>query len=70
LIGIVKKDKKTRAMIDEVIAEVIRSGGIAYAEERMTAYRDQALRRLYEFPETDIRRALEDLVKYTIDRKK
>lgn len=70
LIGIVKNEKKTRAMIDEVIAEVIRSGGIAYAEERMTAYRDQALRRLYEFPETDIRRALEDLVKYTIDRKK
>ena len=36
----------------------------------MTAYRDQALRRLYEFPESGIRTALEDLVKYTIDRKK
>lgn len=70
LIGIVKSDKKTRAQIDEVIQEVVRTGGIGYAEKRMAEYRDQALRRLYEFPETEIRKALEDLVWYSTDRKK
>jgi octaprenyl-diphosphate synthase len=70
LIGIVKNDRKTRAMIDEVIGEVVKSGGIAYATQRMTEYRDQALQRLREFPESDIRNALEDLVRYSIDRKK
>jgi octaprenyl-diphosphate synthase len=57
-------------MIDEVIAEVVKYGGIQYATERMTAYRDKALQRLHEFPESDIRNALEDLVRYTIDRRK
>lgn len=70
LIGIVKSDKKTRAQIDEVIREVVRTGGIGYAEKRMAEYRDQALRRLHEFPETEIRKALEDLVWYSTDRKK
>jgi octaprenyl-diphosphate synthase len=70
LIGIVKSDKKTRAQIDEVIREVVRTGGIGYAEKRMAEYRDQALRRLHEFPESEIRKALEDLVWYSTDRKK
>jgi len=70
IIRIVKSDRKTRAQIDEVIAEVVRAGGIGYAENRMAEYRDQALRRLHEFPQSDIRNALEDLVRYSTDRKK
>ena len=70
LIGIVKSDKPTRAQRDAVIREVVRTGGIGYAEKRMAEYRDQALRRLHEFPETEIRKALEDLVWYSTDRKK
>lgn len=70
IIRIVKSDRKTRSQIDEVIAEVVRAGGIGYAENRMAEYRDRALRRLHEFPQSDIRNALEDLVKYSTDRKK
>ncbi len=69
IIRILKSDRKTRAQIDEVIAIVVRTGGIGYAEQRMVEYRDQALRRLYEFPQSEIRSALEDLVRYTTDRK-
>jgi octaprenyl-diphosphate synthase len=69
IIRIVKSDRKTRAQIDEVIAIVVRTGGIGYAEQQMVEYRDQALRRLHEFPQSDIRSALEDLVRYTTDRK-
>lgn len=70
IIRIVKSDRKTRSQIDEVIAEVVRAGGIGYAENRMAEYRDRALRRLHEFPQSDIRNALEDLVRYSTDRKK
>ena len=70
IIRIVKSDRKTRSQIDEVIAEGVRAGGIGYAENRMAEYRDRALRRLHEFPQSDIRNALEDLVRYSTDRKK
>jgi len=35
----------------------------------MLAYRDEALSILSEFEETDVRRALEQMVRYTTDRK-
>jgi octaprenyl-diphosphate synthase len=34
----------------------------------MMAYRDEALRVLHEFPESDCRNALDELVRYTTDR--
>ena len=48
--------------------EVIKAGGIQYAEEKMFFYRNEALKLLYEFPESDVRSALEELVRYTTDR--
>jgi octaprenyl-diphosphate synthase len=70
LINILRNNNKDRKAIDEVISEVVKTGGIRYAEQKMLEYRDQALRRLHEFPETPIRKALEDLVWYTTDRKR
>jgi octaprenyl-diphosphate synthase len=35
----------------------------------MIQYRDEALAILFEFPESDIRKGLEELVRYTTDRK-
>ena len=35
----------------------------------MNEYRDEALSILYQFPESDIRKGLEELVRYTTDRK-
>ena len=52
-------------MIDTVVAE----GGITYATEKMNQYRDEALSILYEFPDSEVRKALEELVRYTTDRK-
>jgi octaprenyl-diphosphate synthase len=34
----------------------------------MNEYRDEALRILYEFEDSDVRRALEELVRFTTDR--
>ena len=44
------------------------SGGIEYARQKMFAYRDEALAILYQFPDSDVRKGLEELVRYTTDR--
>ncbi|MEJ7674052.1 MAG: hypothetical protein WKF59_15465 [Chitinophagaceae bacterium] len=42
---------------------------LTYATRKMHDYRDEALSILYQFPESDIRNGLEELVRYTTDRK-
>ena len=37
-------------------------------QKKMFEYRDDALTILYAFPKTDVRDALEELVRYTTDR--
>ncbi|WP_157611294.1 hypothetical protein [Sediminibacterium salmoneum] len=51
-----------------VISQVEELGGIAYATRKMFAYRDEALEILYQFPPSEVRDALEELVRYTTDR--
>ena len=69
IIYIIKNQNKDPAKIKYVLAKVIETGGIKYAAKKMVEYRDEALRILSEFPESDIRKGLEELVMYTTDRK-
>lgn len=69
LIYIIKNEHKQRKYIDQVIAEVVKAGGIDYATEQMNKYRDEAIALLHQFPENEIRNGLEALVRYTTDRK-
>ena len=69
IIYIVKNQNKDPKQVKIVLDAVIQAGGIKYANEKMTAYRDEALSILYEFPDSDVRRGLEELVRYTTDRK-
>jgi len=69
LIYIIKNNNKDPKKIKIVIDAVVAAGGIKYAEEKMNQYRDEALTILYEFPDNEVRKALEDLVRYTTDRK-
>jgi octaprenyl-diphosphate synthase len=68
ILNIVKHHNTDKEMVDFVVAEVIKAGGIRYAEEKMLLYRDKALQLLSEFPPSDVRAALEELVVYTTDR--
>lgn len=68
LIHIVKNDNTDKQKVQFVLDEVNRSGGIRYATEKMYAFRDEALAVLHQFPESDVRNALEELVRYTTDR--
>lgn len=69
LIYIIKNQNKDKKKIKIVLDSVTNTGGIKYATKKMYQYRDEALSILYEFPETDIRKGLEELVRYTTDRK-
>lgn len=69
IIYILKNENKNPSKIKYVLEKVTEAGGIKYATEKMSAYRDEALAILFEFPESDIRKGLEDLVLYSTDRK-
>jgi len=68
LIYIVKNENKNKQKVRFVIETVQQSGGIKYATEKMFTFRDEALAILYEFPQSEVREALEELVRYTTDR--
>jgi len=69
LIYIIKNENKNPKKVKLVIDTVIAEGGISYATKMMNQYRDEALEILHAFPDNEVRKALEDLVRYTTDRK-
>ncbi len=69
IIYIVKNENTQKEKIKFILESVEKSGGIKYATDKMLAFRDEALEILFEFPDSDVRRALEELVRYTTDRK-
>ncbi|HKL02233.1 MAG TPA: polyprenyl synthetase family protein [Cryomorphaceae bacterium] len=70
IIKTVKHYNTNPRKVQEVIDFVDASGGIAYAQNKMLAYRDEALEILHSFEESEARNSLEALVNYTIERKK
>jgi octaprenyl-diphosphate synthase len=69
LIYILKNNNKDAKKVQVVLDAVIAEGGINYAQQKMYEYRDEALEILNAFPDTAVRRALEELVRFTTDRK-
>ena len=69
LIYIIKNRNKDHEKVQYVIKKVTEAGGIDYAISRMNTYRDEALAILHEFEDNDVRKGLEELVRYTTDRK-
>lgn len=70
IIGIVKNHSKNKKKVQEVINYVLNSGGIEYATEKMKQYQKDALQILNSLPENDYRKKLEELVNFTVERKK
>lgn len=68
IIYIVKNENTEKEKVKFVIDAVTETGGIQYATEKMFAFRDEALTILHGFPQTPVRDALEELVRYTTDR--
>jgi len=69
IIYIVKNNNRDKEKVKWVIEQVERTGGIAYAKNKMNEYRDEALAILHQFPESPARQGLEDMVIFVTDRK-
>lgn len=69
IIYILKNKNTDRKKVNWVIAKVNEAGGINYALQKMNTYKQEALDVLQEFPESPVRKSLEDLVAYVTDRK-
>ena len=69
IIYIIKNQNTQKDKVDFVLDAVTNFGGITYATNKMFAYRDEALNILHSFPPSEVREALEELVRYTTDRK-
>jgi octaprenyl-diphosphate synthase len=69
IIYIIKNQNTQKDKVDFVLDAVTNFGGITYATNKMFAFRDEALEILHSFPASEVREALEELVRYTTDRK-
>ena len=69
IIYIVKNNNKDKKKVQYVLDTVQNCGGIEYAHNKMIAYRDEALEILNNFEDSEVKQALEQLVRFTTDRK-
>jgi octaprenyl-diphosphate synthase len=70
IIYIIKNQHTDKKKVAEVIDFVWKSGGIEYAQEAMHQYKKQALDLLAGFPKSEGRNGLEQLIWFTIERKR
>ncbi|MBS1635074.1 MAG: polyprenyl synthetase family protein [Bacteroidetes bacterium] len=70
IINIVKNHNNDPKRVAEVISFVHEKGGIKYAEGVMQTYKEKALSLIKDIPASQAHSSLEQLVNYSIDRKK
>ncbi|RRO22297.1 polyprenyl synthetase family protein [Flavobacteriaceae bacterium 14752] len=70
LINSVKNHNKDKRRVNEVIDFVKSHGGLEYAQNQMKVYQKQALEILENYPESDFKSSLVDMVDYVIEREK
>lgn len=70
MINRVKNHNDDPVLINEVVSYVRNSGGLAYAEMQMHRYQEEAFAILNKMPENEARTGLEQLVKFTTERRK
>ena len=70
IIKLIKKHNKKTKTVQTVIDFVNMNGGIEYAEMKMHEYKEKSLTTLYQYPDSEAKTALIELVKFTIERNK
>ncbi len=70
IINMIKNQSENPKKVAEVIAYVKSTDGIAYATETMQKYLAEGNAILQNFPDSEYKKSLADLVKYTMEREK
>ncbi|UBM62612.1 polyprenyl synthetase family protein [Candidatus Sulfidibacterium hydrothermale] len=68
IIRTIKHQNKNPQKVEELIRQVRESGGLEYARKKMMEYKEEAIRLLGDFPENEGRKALEEIIHFTINR--
>ena len=66
----IKKHNKNSEKVNELIQFVKEKGGIEYTRNKMMEYKEKALQSIANFPDSEAKNSLTDLVEYTISRTK
>ena len=69
LINSIKNYNKDKKRVKEVIAFVKSQNGLAYAEQKMIEFQQEAIQLLQNFPDSDYKASLLLMVNYVIERK-
>ena len=70
LINSIKNHNKDKKRVKEVIAFVKNNNGLAYAEQKMIQFKQEALQLIEHYPQSDYKNSLIMMVNYVIERKK
>ena len=70
ILNLIKKKNKNQAKVKELVDLVVSRGGLEYASKVMNEFREKAIAGIMEFPESESRTALIELVNYTTTRQK
>jgi octaprenyl-diphosphate synthase len=70
IINTIKNDSENPKKVREVIQFVKSTGGLAYATAKMLEFAQEARELLAQFPASNYRDSLGDLLSYTIERQK
>ena len=68
LINSLKKSKKNKALINQIISLVKETGGLDYAIEKMNMYHKLALDELETFDDSSYKKSLKKMINYVIQR--
>jgi octaprenyl-diphosphate synthase len=70
ILRLIKRKNKNTAVVEELIQFVTEKGGLEFATEKMIEFKNKAIRTLGEFPESEARTSLVELMNYITTRKK
>jgi octaprenyl-diphosphate synthase len=68
IISIIRNESEKPKKVKEVIAYVKGSGGIEYAIDKMNGFHQEAITIMNDFPDSEYKKSLLELVQFTIDR--
>jgi octaprenyl-diphosphate synthase len=70
ILRMIKRKNNNTAAVRELVKLVVEKGGVEYATEKMNEFREKAIQGLMEFPESEARTSLIELMNYITSRKK
>jgi octaprenyl-diphosphate synthase len=70
ILKLIKRKNKNTAAVRELVSLAVEKGGIGYATGQMNIFREKAISSLLEFPESEARNSMIDLMNYITERTK